>query len=523
MIGKRIATACLAGSIALTPATRVMADGGDAALGLIVGGLIGGAIVNENNKARQREAAAAAAQRQQYRRNSAAVSAQREQNREVQTALNYFGYPVGTPDGAFGPRTRAGIADMQATLGYPATGELTEYQRTLLVGSYHRGVASPQTMQLAAGNPMGMRGLLVAWRDEQMGVMPQQAMTLMPQPAMPAPMVAAPAATVMAALPEVAEPAPAPAPAPAPTPAPAPMAVAAPAPAAPGLPSFMGGDVTQASLASQCNKVSLMTSSNGGFVTAASLSDPNQALGEQFCLARTYAIAQGEELASQVQGFTPAQIAEQCRGFAPAMQAAISSIAIKPAPAVMTDVQAFAQGTGMSAAQLISTAKICLSVGYRTDDMGVAIASALLLTSMGDAPYAELVGHHLSQGFGTAQRPDLALGWYDVGLDALAAGVAPVFAPAQPERAELVRRAAYRLGGRAEPMPAPVPAALPSFGVPAPQAVPQTAPADPEKQSSVAPAPGAVTVSSTAAASAGGSPVAALPAALQLPFKLFRD
>ncbi|MEI4471201.1 peptidoglycan-binding domain-containing protein [Frigidibacter sp. MR17.24] len=451
MIVKRIATACLAGSLVLAPAGRVAADGKDAALGLIVGGILGGAIVNENNKARQREAVA----QQQYRRNaasSAARAAQREQNREVQTALNYFGFPVGTPDGAFGPRTRSGISEMQAVLGYPPTGELTEYQRTLLVGSYHRGVASPQTMQLAAGQPMGMRGLLVAWRDEQMGIAAQPAMPVMPAQAMPAPAMPAPAMpsqaapAVMAALP----------------------VVPGAAPAA-GLPSFMGGDIAQASLASQCNKVSLMTSTNGGFVTAASLSDPNQALAEQFCLARTYAIAQGEEMAGRIQGFTPAQIAQQCQGFAPAMAAQVAAVAMQPANVVMSEVQGFAASSGMTPQQLISTAKICLSVGYRTDDMAVAISSGLLLASLGEAPYAELIGHHLSQGFGTSQRPDLALSWYDTAFDALGMGVTPVFAPGQPERTALVRSAAYRAGGRADPMAAPVPAALPSFGAPAQQ------------------------------------------------------
>jgi hypothetical protein len=72
--------------------------------------------------------------------------------------------------------------------------------------------------------------------------------------------------------------------------------------------------------------VNLVTSTNGGFVTLASMTDPAVALGEQFCLARTYAISTGEELAAQVPGATPQQIASQCEGFAPAMQEQVAAL-----------------------------------------------------------------------------------------------------------------------------------------------------------------------------------------------------
>jgi len=493
MIAKRIATTCLATALVLTPATRAAADAGDAILGAVVGGLIGGAIVNENNKKRN------AARPQQVTRSSSQTTAQREANRETQVALNYFGFPVGTPDGSIGPKSRAAISEYQAVLGYPPTGQLTEYERTLLVGSYHRGIAGGgATMQLAAQNPMGMRGLLVAWRDEAAGVPPVAAV--------PAPF--APGGSVAAAVEAVA-----------PEPEPAvPVAVA------PAMPSFLGGVAVQASLASQCNTVSLTTATNGGFVTAASMTDPGQALAEQFCLARTYAISEGEQMAAKVPGFTPAQIAEQCQGFGPAMKDQIAGLSLKPASAVLGDVQGFALGTGMAPAQLSATAKICLSVGYRTDDMEVAIASALLLTTLGEGAYAELLGHHLAQGFGAARRPDLALGWYDMGLGALQSGATAVFAPGQPERAELIRRAANRVAGRADPLPAPVPAALPSFTVPAaPAPAPVIAPLPaPEEQSALQPAAPAVPVMALAepAAEVTAASGSGLPGPMSLPFLL---
>lgn len=153
--------------------------------------------------------------------------------------------------------------------------------------------------------------------------------------------------------------------------------------AVPALPNFMG-NANQASgkpsLASHCNLVSLLTNSNGGFVTQASTSDPEFALNEQFCLARTYAIAKGEEMARRLQGVTMARLESQCGAFAPVLKPHVSALSLKPHDQVVQDVSSFVLTTGMSAAQLAGTAKICLSVGYRTDNLDVALGSALLLT-----------------------------------------------------------------------------------------------------------------------------------------------
>jgi hypothetical protein len=229
------------------------------------------------------------------------------------------------------------------------------------------------------------------------------------------------------------------------------------------------GAGTQASLASHCNTVSLITNTNGGFVKLASMTDPNVALNEQFCLARTYAIAKSEELVSKIQGFTPDQIAQQCGGFGPALKDKVASLSQKPRDAVAADTSAFALSTGMSPAQLKGTAQICLGVGYRTDNMDVAVGSALLLYALGEGVYGELMGHHLSQGFGPAKSTDMAASWYEAGLAAADSGAAAVFVPGQPERTELIRQASQRLNGSAALNTAVVPASagtsLPTFTV----------------------------------------------------------
>ncbi|MFT4150086.1 MAG: peptidoglycan-binding domain-containing protein [Paracoccaceae bacterium] len=440
MKAKWIASPCVAAALALTPATRVAADAGDAIAGAIIGGIIGSAITKNEMKKKQQQQRSYS--RPSTKSSSSGVSSlQREQNREVQIALNHFGYAVGTPDGVLGARSRSAVSQYQALLGYPPTGQLTEYERTLLTSAYHRAIAGgPQVAQITQTSPQGIRGLLLDQRDLMAGV---------PSSAPAAPAAAAAIGTMAAVAPQTA---------PA-TEAPAMPQFGATTAGQPGLPSFLGSGVAQVSLASHCNKISLQTNTNGGYITVANMNDPAQALGEQFCIARTYAMSSGEDLASKIPGFTPQQIAEQCKSFGPVLKEQVAALSVKPRDEVLEGVTGFVMSSGMAPAQLAGTAKICLGVGYTTDAMDVAIGSALILTALGDRGYAELVGHHLGQGFGTAPRADLAKDWYQMGLDAAEAGQA-VFAPGLPERTEVIRKAVFATASKAEAEPA---ATLPVF------------------------------------------------------------
>ncbi|ARE39287.1 Putative peptidoglycan-binding domain-containing protein [Rhodovulum sp. P5] len=450
---RQFAMACLAASLTITSAGRVAADAGDVAVG-ILGGIIGGAIVNEAHKKKTTQ------------RRTTVSSATRAQNRETQTSLNYFGFPAGTVDGVMGQRSRNAISQYQAFMGYPVTGRLSPYERDFLVSSYHRAVAGgAASAQMAAASGYGMRGLLKTYQQQLAtgGVAPIQPQI---QPPSTTTVVIAPPAAAVPQTQTVVAPRAASVATGAAVGA---VAATAATAAKPALPNFMGQGTGQ-SLASHCNKVSLLTNTNGGFTTAASMSDANFALNEQFCLARTYAIASGEELADKVGAMSSEQIADQCKAFGPVLKDYVAAVSLKPTADVMKDVGSFVLQTGMSPAQLAGTAKICLSVGYRTDDMDVAIGSALILVVLGEEVYAELLGHHLSQGFGASKRTDLAMNWYDIGFGAVDRGAIPVFAPGQPERSDLIRKAAYQVGGRSSSMSGagandPQPAALPTFSI----------------------------------------------------------
>lgn len=421
---KLAASAALSAIIAVAAVGRADADIGDA----IVGGIIGGVIVNEATKSRQKTT------KRVYR--APVNSSARAENRQVQTALNYFGFPAGSPDGVLGQRSRSAISQYQAHLNYPATGYLNEYEKSFLLSSYNRALAGgPVTHQQIAATGMGPRGLLLKYRDEAAGVVVAQ----------PVPQVQpAPQTTVVATAPTT-------------------VPVPEPEPAEAGLPNFLGGGAAM-SLASHCNTVSLLTNTNGGFTTLAAMNDPNVVLNEQFCLARTYAIAQGEDLATSIQGVGVNEIAAQCQQFGPVMKDHVAALSLKPRDSVLQGVSGFILGSGMSPPQLAATSKICLSVGYRTDDMDVAIGSGLILVALGEQVYAELMGHHLNQGFGATARQDLADEWYAMGIAAIEGGQPAVFAPGQPERTALIKAAVM---GPENAMNAPVQpaAALPTFKI----------------------------------------------------------
>lgn len=445
MFSKHLTAAALAASVAALPASRGSADAGDFVAGALIGGIVGHAVTKNNQKKKQRV----------YRPGIPST----QQGRQIQSSLNYFGFNAGTVDGQLGQRSRNAISSYQVYMGYPATGQLSAFEQDLLVTSYNRAQAGGyQTTQLVAANPDGTRGLLKQYRAEMAGqAVPQTAAPVIvaaPQPApvavvapQPAPpvVVAAPQATPLVAAPLALA-------------ATAPTA-AAPAPAA--LPNFFESGTPEASLASHCNTVSLLTSTNG-YTTAASMTDPTAALNEQFCLARTYAIARSEELISQVNGFTPQQVAAQCDGFGPVVQPYVNSLSQKPREVVAQEVSGFVLTTGTTPQQLSGTAKICLGVGYRTDNTNVALGSALILYALGETVYGELMGHHLALGFGTQKNVEAAGSWYEAALAATDAGADAVFVPGQPERTDLLRKASLELTGGGAPAQAGV---LPVFSV----------------------------------------------------------
>ncbi|MEX0303718.1 MAG: caspase family protein [Leisingera sp.] len=159
---KLLSTFAISLSLAMAPAARVSADAGDFAAGAIIGGIIGGAI----GKNQRRNGA-------KNTRRSRLPSTQ--EGRQIQQSLNFFGFPAGTVDGQLGRKSRQAISTYQAYLGYPATGQLNEFEQDLLISSFQRAQASGYlATQQAMAHPDGPRGLLKIYLAERMAPQPQQ-------------------------------------------------------------------------------------------------------------------------------------------------------------------------------------------------------------------------------------------------------------------------------------------------------------------------------------------------------------
>lgn len=489
VFARKMKSVALAGcaSVALVAAAPAQAGGGSSFVGGLVGGIVGGAIGSAaaTSATQPRQERVIIQERRVYQ--PSVNSYEREQNRNTQEALNYFGFAAGVPDGVLGWRSRNAISAYQAHMGFPVTGHMSDYDRSFLLTSHSRAISGGfQTQQLIAANG-GTRGLLnVYYANQTAGaVLNTQPVVVSPGPLVvgtpmvianqPAPQTSVVINTGPTAAPQAAAALPAAPPAAAPAPAPQTQLAAveaAPAavqPATGMMPSFIGQSA-EASMASFCNKTNLVTSSSGGMVTAASMTDVTVAVGEQFCLARTYVIDQGEQLSATVQGVSLGDMQAQCAAFAPSMRDYVAGMVAKNPNEATDDLQGFVIRSGMNPAQLAANARICLSIGYRMDNADVALASALVLVGLGEAAYGEVLGHHLAHGFGVPKRLDRAADWYDTAAVALDGGAQRVVAPGTADRPVLLRATAVHLRGggvasQATPA-APQPAALPNFVMP---------------------------------------------------------
>ena len=414
MLAKNISVALVSASLVLVPVQRAQAS--DAAA--ILGGLIvGGIIVNEVNKNQRRKQTT----QQRTTTNSTAYSAQRAQNRQVQTALNYFGYNVGSVDGSIGRNTRNGIARYQSDMGFHADGRLDDHERDFLLSSQQRAEASvnvaPYNSILAS---QGRGGLLRTFRNEQLGVAPVTAAA---------------------------------APVPAPVPAPASKTVPSTASTA-ALPEFTFSQSGK-SISTVCNEINVLTAANGGVTSAAQITDAEFALNEQFCLARTHAMAEAATIEATIPDMNSAQVEAQCKGLAQAVAPQLTLLGTARPDEVINATSSFMLESGQPVERLISGGKVCLGVGYRTDDAEMALASAVLLASGGQLGYGEIVSHQLRDGFGVAQVSTQKAGeWMTLALNAMSAGN-PMVLGQSPDRIAILT-AAQQAGGQSGTAALPV-------------------------------------------------------------------
>lgn len=413
MTTRKLCISLMAAGMIATSAERAMASDAAALLG---GAILGGIIVNEVNKNRQRQYTTT------RRTVTPQYSTQRAENRDVQTSLNYFGYHVGTVDGSLGRRSRAAISQYQADMGYTVDGYLDGYERDFLLGSYQRALASqytPPYNQILA--TQGQRGLLRTFRNEQLGIatqIPQQPAGVQPAvvntPGVPLP------------------------------PQPQPVVTRADE----ALPSFTFRQVDR-SPADHCNEISVLTAANGGVTTAGRVTDADFVLNEQFCLARTHAMAESSRIEATIPNLNADQILSQCNGLTQALLPKLANLGTDRPERVVADTASFLRESGQPMDQLAAGGQVCLGIGYSADDAQMAVASAVLLTAAGQLGYGEAVAHHLREGFGVAQaQPQLASDWMKMALNAVSNGGTAVLGQS-PERLAVLSEATSGSSGGA--------------------------------------------------------------------------
>lgn len=411
------------------PGGKVQAGNKGVLLGVLGGVVIGAAINNQRNKNKQA---------QQPARRTGISSAQREQNREVQRSLNYFQYPVGTVDGSLGPNSRRAIRNFETDMGFQADGYLDDYERNFLTGSYQRtqGGVYGQDSQILA--QQGTRGLLRSYRNQQQQAYNQNGQDYN-NPTQPVQNYGnqtqqqtpnynnqtqqqVPNYNTADGQSQVGQVA-----------------------SAPALPSFMPTAPVR-SMEQHCQSTHMLTVTNGGLMDASNITNPAQALNEQFCLAQQYTTAEGKSKAATIGGVTSEQIQAQCQSLTDILSEAIEATPNQPVNAVLATVTQTIIAAGGTPATLAPTSQICLSVGYQVDKPKMAAAAALLLVAAGQTPYGEIIGHQLREGFGFTASPERAKEWYTMALDAMAAGAAPTILPSQAAARNAVIRTAIGQG-----------------------------------------------------------------------------
>ena len=372
-------------SVSVVPAPQVRADSGWAFLG----GIIAGSVMAHN-------AATLAAQQEMYDREATAsyVRQQRalmdpppatavmpdpavsSRDADVQAALSFFGYAVGRVDGVLGRQSRAAIAQFQQDMGWTATGTLGVQEEAFLIDAHQRGEAAltvPPYNEIVASQ--GRKGLLEAFRREELGQPVGGGQGGLIAEILPAGDASQPVHVL--------------------------------ASTEPG----------KGSMAAFCKVTAQRTEANGGTVQPGPEIDMPQAMGEQFCWARRFAIGDTALVESSIPPLSPEQLAADCGSVTGIMAPFVAQLERETPRRIIAQIKSAQKESGERREMVSLAARLCLGTAYRIEDPDMALGAALLVTAMGQIGYGEMVSHHLRQGFGTAPAGSLAIEpWMDLAL-----------------------------------------------------------------------------------------------------------
>lgn len=365
----------------------------------------------------------------QIAQNSANLSAEQvAKNKRAQRALKHFEYRLGKVDGLMGPKTRSAIRAFERDMGFNVNGRLNTRERRLLVQTFRQSRAGdygPYGRVVAAYGP---NGLLRAKRGEQTGelLVPEHLIDPVDDTEIANGPIEAPDDTMATRD--------------------APMETVAPdRDVEPGWtpvdsteePDAIGREMTQL-----CNDTNTISLANGGLMDAANLSNPTQALNEQFCQARQYVTNQGIASADALDDESWDSVDKLCERISGTLADVVAAIPDQPPEQIVEMTRSKVDEVGSRPADFVSEARMCLGLAYEAGDPVGILSSSLLLVAAGHSPYGEIVGHHLREGFGIPQNAERAKQWHLSAIEAMESGTPPDILPNQSaNRNALIRKA----------------------------------------------------------------------------------
>jgi hypothetical protein len=154
-------------------------------------------------------------------------------------------------------------------------------------------------------------------------------------------------------------------------------------------------------------------------------------LSDQFCVARVHVMQEAAKAfdtrAADQPGLGRDDIRRDCASMAPATQGALATLPSQnPVDLATRLTQDNTIRAGALLDRAVGNATICLGVAYAEDRPDLAVASALMLISLGQTGYAELIGAHLALGYGVERNRSRASEWFMLAAQEVAGGVSPV-------------------------------------------------------------------------------------------------
>lgn len=265
-------------------------------------------------------------------------SSARRSAKDLQTALNFFGFDAGTPDGLIGPRSRAAIESYQAHVGLPETGILTAKEQYDLLLAFRMS----QEENSADAN----EDVRIAQRRESLGRTLAMIDERQNRVASVAPVVRDPQPAALPAL--------------------------AARPTAP-----------PASFARLCSD----QPSSVGDAT-----QPTDLLERRLCSSREHMMASGASEMASISGMDEAQIAAQCSQIEPFLARVLPKDWDQlSSEAVIAQLKSAVISTGTRPETTVRTARVCAALGYKEDDSELVLSSALFGSASSDADMLETV------------------------------------------------------------------------------------------------------------------------------------